>query len=155
MLFEPDREALRLAWARAWRRRRDGLPLQPLEAAIADVVAEHPEYQGLLEDVDNASSRAGNAATAALSRTWTPADGETNPFLHLSLHLALREQASTDRPRGIHAIRQRLARTAGSLHAAEHDMMEVLGRALWEAQRTGRPPDEDAYLEALRRLAGA
>jgi hypothetical protein len=152
MLFEPDREALRMAWARAWQRHRTGLPLQPLEAAVADVVAEHPEYHDLLESVAGTPGDAGNEA---LSRTWTPADGEANPFLHMSLHLALREQASTDRPHGIRALRQKLSRSAGSLHAAEHGMMEVLGRILWEAQRDGRPPDERAYLDALRKLAGA
>ncbi len=151
MLFEPDREALRQAWARAWRRHRDGLPLEPLEAAIADVVAEHPEYHGMLEALADAS---GEDAAAVLSRTWTPADGETNPFLHMGMHLALREQAATDRPPGIREIRRQLTRAAGSVHLAEHGMMDVLGRILWEAQQAGGSPDDEAYLEALRRLAG-
>lgn len=154
MLFEPDREALRLAWARAWSRHRNGLPLEPLEAAIADVVAEHPEYQALLESLEACAGGPEDEPPASLSRTWTPADGEANPFLHMGMHLALREQAATDRPAGIRAIRHRLAGTTGSVHAAEHGMMEVLGRILWEAQQAGRPPDEAAYLDALRRLAG-
>jgi hypothetical protein len=155
MLFEPDREALRLAWARAWHRCRKGVPLEPLEAAIADVVAEHPEYQNLLENLAEHAGGAEDDPAAALARTWTPADGEANPFLHMGLHLALREQAATDRPPGIRAIRHRLVGSAGSVHAAEHRMMEVLGRILWDAQQAGRPPDETAYLDALRRLAGA
>jgi hypothetical protein len=127
----------------AWRKRREQGVLEPLEASIVDVVGDHPEYQPLLED------------PAALTRDWTPEEGATNPFLHMGLHLAIREQVATDRPPGIAAIHAALARTAGGAHEAEHAMIDCLGAALWEAQRSGRAPDEATYLESLRALLRA
>lgn len=137
-----SRDDLRRGWVDAWRRGRDGAVLSPLEAKIAALVHEHPEYQPLLESGD-----------AAIGRDFRPEDGATNPFLHLSMHLAVREQVGTDRPTGIAGLHAALGARLGSLHAAEHAMMEALGEALWTAQRRGAPPDEAAYLEHLRRLA--
>jgi len=136
MLFaDQGRDALRRQWRDAWRRHCAGLPLEPLQAQIVDVVQLHPEYHALLE-----STVAGDP----------PGAGEA--FLHLALHLGLREQLGTDRPAGVGAIHRRLARTLGSPHAAEHRMIEVLATTLWEAQRAGRAPDERDYLERLQRL---
>jgi len=140
-LFGQSRDDMRRTWLDAWRRGRDGLPVSPLEAQLVDVIREHPEYHAWLERGDE-----------ALHAQFTPEGGVTNPFLHLSMHLALREQVSTDRPRGIARIHARLA-ARGNAHDAEHRMMEALGKALWEAQRAGRMPDERAYLEDLERLA--
>ena len=78
----------------SWRER---VPMQPLEAQIADVIAEHPEYQPLLQ------------SDATLCGGIFRATAPPNPFLHMGLHLALREQLSTDRPRGIAAIHRHLA----------------------------------------------
>lgn len=141
MIFGDDRTELRRLFAEAWRRRVANLPVEPLHDQIATVVALHPEYQAMLE------------APAALDREWTPAEGETNPFLHMGMHLAVREQVVTDRPAGIRAAFQRLAGKSGDPHAAEHEVFECLGRALWESQRAGRPPDEQAYLECIRSRA--
>ncbi len=141
MLFaNASREELRRRYIEAWRRHREGLPLEPLDAQIADVVALHPEYQALLESPD------------ALTRDFTVEQGRINPFLHMGLHLGLRDQVATDRPRGIRELHQKLTRKLGSAHEAEHRMVDVLAETLWEAQRRGLPPDEPAYLERLRRL---
>lgn len=141
MLFAGEsREALRRRYVEAWRRRREGLPLEPLDAVIADVIELHPEYQSLLTDA------------AAVEQGFTVEEGRTNPFLHMGLHLALREQLATRRPAGIEAIYRALARRLGSTHDAEHRMIEALAETLWEAQRLHVPPDETAYLERLRRL---
>jgi hypothetical protein len=104
-------------------------------------LAEHPEYHGLI-----------NSGPEGLARDWLPEQGQLNPFLHLGLHLALREQVGTDRPLGIAALHARLTQQPGGHHDAEHRMMEPLGVALWEAQRSGRLPDEQAYLESLQKL---
>jgi uncharacterized protein DUF1841 len=135
-----SREALRRRYVAAWKRRVEGLPLEPLDAAIADVIELHPEYQALLAD------------PAALDAAFTVEEGRTNPFLHMGLHLALREQLATGRPAGIAGIHAGLARRLGDAHAADHRMLEVLAETLWEAQRAGRPPDEMAYLQRLQRL---
>ncbi len=141
MLFAGEsREALRRRYVEAWRRRREGLPLEPLDAAIADVIELHPEYQSLLEN------------DAAVEQAFTVEEGRTNPFLHMGLHLALREQLATRRPAGIVEVHAALARRLGSVHDAEHRMIDALAETLWEAQRRRLPPDENAYLERLRRL---
>lgn len=140
-MFGQDRSEMRRTFQTAWDKARAGEDLDPTQRAIAEVVEAHPEYQALLADPE-----------AALDRDYTPEQGETNPFLHMGLHLALREQVGTDRPTGIRPLHARLASRLGDEHEAEHQMMECLGQALWDAQRNGRPPDEAAYLECLKAL---
>ena len=139
MIFGQDRAELRKMYADAWQKRSDKLPLTPLEAQIADVIEMHSEYH---EEVTNAD----------LDRDFTPDGGRTNPFLHMGLHLGIREQVSTNRPAGIASIHHALAASRGDIHAAEHEMIECLAETLWESQSQNRPPDEHKYLERLQRL---
>jgi Domain of unknown function (DUF1841) len=136
-----SRDELRRVYVEAWRKRRAGLPVEPLEAQVADVIALHPEYHAALE-------RGG----AALERDYTPEGGQSNPFLHMGLHLAVRDQIATDRPAGIRQAFASLAARSGSEHEAEHRIIECLAEAMWDAQRSGRPPDEAAYLQCVLRL---
>ncbi|MBK1692261.1 DUF1841 family protein [Ectothiorhodospira mobilis] len=140
MFADQGREQLRAMYCQAWRKWRAGEPLEPLERQIAELVREHPEYHGLLED-----------AGAARGAEFHIAEGVDNPFLHMGMHLALRDQVAMDRPAGIAAVHRALALRMGP-HGAEHAMMECLGTALWEAQRQGGAPDEQAYLDCLKRL---
>ena len=87
-----------------------------------------------------------------LDKDFTVEQGETNPFLHMGLHLGIREQVATDRPAGIRAVFEQLAAKTGDGHSAEHRMIDCLAEALWTAQRENRPPDEQEYLRQLRRL---
>lgn len=139
MIFSQDRGELRRMYHDAWQKRRDGLPLSPLETQIADVVALHPEYHAALEADD-------------VDRDYLPDDGATNPYLHMGLHLGIREQVGTNRPAGIREIFAGLEKRLADPHDAEHRMIECLAETLWEAQGSGTPPDEDRYLERLRRL---
>jgi hypothetical protein len=136
-----SRDELRRVYVEAWRKRRAGLPVEPLEAQVADVIALHPEYHAALE-------REGDA----LVRDYTPEGGQSNPFLHMGLHLAVRDQIATDRPAGLRQAFTSLAARLGSAHDAEHRVIECLAEAMWDAQRTGRPPDEAAYLQRVLRL---
>jgi hypothetical protein len=140
MYAHAGREELRRRYVSAWRRHREGLPLEPLDAQIVDVIALHPEYHALLESPD------------ALTRDFTVEAGNTNPFLHMGLHLGLREQLATDRPPGIRQVHAALSRRLGDAHQAEHRMVDALAETLWEAQRSGRAPDEVAYMERLEKL---
>jgi Domain of unknown function (DUF1841) len=133
-----SREQLRRAYSDAWAKHVQHLPLTPLEALITDVIGAHPEYQGVVADAD---------AALALD---VGADAE-NPFLHMGLHLAVREQLSIDRPPGICELQRQLRAYLGSAHAAEHTLMEALGETLWLAQRSGRAPDEQQYLALARK----
>ena len=141
-MFNPSRDQARQFLIDAWKKRREKLPATALETLAADLVDVHPEYRALLEAED------------ALTREWTPEQGETNPFLHLSLHLAIEEQLSIDQPPGIRAIFERLAARHDDRHAALHDILECLGETVWRANRDNAPPDGAAYLECLKRGAG-
>jgi Domain of unknown function (DUF1841) len=134
------REQLRQAYADAWRKRRAQAPLTALEASIADVIALHPEYHLLLDD-----------PAAALAYEPSAEDGQENPFMHMGLHLAVREQLSIDRPAGVRDLYRRLQLRLADAHAAEHALMQALGEALWDAQRAGQAPDERQYLALARR----
>jgi hypothetical protein len=153
-LFGNDRDSLRAAWREAWRRHLQQLPLEPLQAQLVDLMVAHPEYHPALGLAANGA--AGTVFDTAVARqaAHDAPEGEAaaNAFMHLSLHLALREQLGTNRPTGIRAEHARLARRHGDPHAAEHAMIEVLAGTLWDAQRAGRAPDDNTYLESLRRL---
>jgi hypothetical protein len=138
---DQDRDRLRRHYLDAWRKHRAGTPLEPLEHQLVSVIELHPEYHPLFE-----------TDPQGLARDYLPESGQSNPFLHLGLHLAIREQVATDRPPGILAVYRDLARRLGDAHQAEHRMLEKLGEALWFSQRSGRLPDEAAYLESLRQL---
>ena len=140
-MFNPSREQVRLFFCEAWRKHRDRLPLEGAEATAADLIEQHREYHALLENPE-----------AAVEQEYKPEGGQMNPFLHLSLHLAIADQISIDQPPGIraayHALRQRI-----EVHDAEHAIMECLGETLWRAQRDGGAMDGEQYLECVRRTA--
>jgi hypothetical protein len=140
MIFSDDRKELRQMYDDAWRKSQDRQVLSPLEAQIAKVIEDHPEYQSELGD-------------EALEESFTPAEGKTNPFLHMGLHLAIRDQVATDRPPGISTVFQELVDKYSNPHESEHRMLDCLAETLWEAQNQNAPPDEQKYLERLRKIA--
>ena len=141
-MFAPSRDEARRFFFDTWRKYRSGTALTDLEKVALQVVLAHPEYHGMLDQPDR-----------YLDRDYTPEGGELNPFLHLSLHLAIEEQLSVDMPRGIRERYERLSKRLGSDHDAKHALLECLGEAMWEAQRAGRAPDEGAYLRCVERRA--
>ena len=134
-----SRDEVRQVYLNVWLKMQNKQLLEPMEAMIAEVIEIHPEYHALLEDSD-----------AVTHSEFTPEQGQTNPFLHMGMHIALREQAQSDRPSGMQSIYQKLA--ARGLHDAEHAMMECLGQVLWQAQRDASEPDQNNYLECLKKL---
>jgi len=138
-MFE-SRDEIRQVYLDVWQKMQQQELLEPMQAMIAEIIEIHPEYHALLEIDDDIKQQ-----------EFTPEQGQTNPFLHMGMHIALREQAATDRPPGINSIYQKLVSSKGQ-HQAEHAMMECLGQALWHAQRSNQAPDENAYLDCLRKL---
>lgn len=136
-MFGNDRNQLRQMYKTAWDKFQQQQALSPLETQIAVVIKEHPEYHGLINQLD---------------RDYLPENGDTNPFLHMGLHLGLREQLSTDRPSGIRQIHQQLLEKTGDAHTVEHRMIDCLAEAMWLAQSQQQPPDETAYLQCLQAL---
>ena len=141
-MFAPSQNDVRRFFCDALRKQREGLPATPLETMAADWISQHPEYHDDLADVD-----------AALARVYDVEAGRTNPFLHLSMHLSISEQVSIDQPRGIRQAVELLAARRGSLHAAQHEVMECLGEMMWTSQRSGLPPDGEKYIDCVRRRA--
>ena len=139
-MFNPSRGESRRFLAESWRKRCERLPATPLETIAADVIAMHPEYHRLLD-----------AGDEAMAREWTPGQGETNPFLHLSLHLAIEEQLSINQPPGIVAVFDRLQARRQDRHEALHAIVDCLAETLWRSQRDQEPLDGAAYLELLQR----
>ncbi|MBN9462484.1 MAG: DUF1841 family protein [Burkholderiales bacterium] len=141
-MFDPSRADVRRFFCETWRKHRERIPLEPLEALALDWIVEHPEYHGLLA-----------APEEAIAADYAVESGRTNPFLHLSMHLAVAEQLQIDQPPGIRDAWQRLLRRTGSPHEAAHAVMDCLAEVIWRAQRDGTAPDGAAYLECLARRA--
>jgi len=147
-VFNPSKDDVRRFFCEAWMKHRRGGVLTPLEAIAVDWIGRHPEYHGELAD-----------AEAAAARDYRVEDGRENPFLHLSMHLAIAEQVAADQPPGIRAAYQALTARRGDEHAAAHAVMDCLGEVVWAAQRSGSPlpPDEMTarYLDCLARRTSA
>ena len=141
-MFGQDRNQLRQMYLDAWQKHQAGAILSPLETLIAEIIAMHPEYHALLEK--NAD---------ALDKDFLPELGESNPFMHMGMHIAIREQLVTDRPAGINTAHKKLLLRMQDPHEVEHQMMECLGHSLWEAQRNNTAPDENQYLQCVKKLA--
>ncbi len=141
-MFAPNQHDVRRFFCDTYAKQRQNQILTPMEAIAARWIDEHPEYHGDLADVE-----------AALAAQYTVEDGRTNPFLHLSMHLTIEEQMSIDQPSGIRQAVELLAAKRGSMHQAQHEVMECLGEMIWASQRSGLPPDGHAYLDGVRRRA--
>lgn len=104
------------------------------------MILAHPEYHVILEN------------PKYKEQNYFPEMGQANPFLHMGLHLAIRDQVSTDRPVGISKIFRQLLKKYNDELAVEHLMMEHLAECLWQAQRDNCMPDENNYLQGLTHL---
>ena len=141
-MFNPSQHDVRRFFCETFAKVGQGVPLTPMQALAARWIDEHPEYRADLADVD-----------AAIAASYMVEDGRANPFLHLAMHLTISEQCSIDQPRGIRQAVELLAARRDSLHDAHHEVMEELGTMLWEAQRSGRAPDGQAYIDRVQRRA--
>ena len=141
-MFSPSQHDVRRFFCEARRKQLASVPQTALELLAADWIAEHPDYHADLAD-----------EAAAQAAVYAVEDGRSNPFLHLSMHLSISEQASIDQPHGIRQALQLLAARLGSMHAAQHEAMECLGEMMWTSQRSGLPPDGERYIECVRRRA--
>jgi len=141
-VFTPSRDEARRFLIDAWAKHRAQAPLSDLERIATGLIALHPEYQPTFEQPEKYAGR-----------DYAPEAGDINPFLHLSLHLAIAEQIAIDQPPGIRAEFERIRAARGDEHAALHALLECLGEVLWQAQRQRLPPDAELYLDCLRRQA--
>jgi hypothetical protein len=141
-MFSPSQADVRRFFCAVYAKAQANQALEAIETIASLWINEHPEYHAALAD-----------EAAALASMAKPEDGQSNPFLHLSMHLSITEQCSIDQPRGIRQAVELLTHRRDSLHDAHHEVMECLGQMLWESQRAGRPPDGNAYIAQVQRLA--
>ena len=139
-MFTPSRDEARAFLVEAWSKHRTQQPLSALEGIAAGLIAMHPEYHATFENPDRYAER-----------DYAPETGDVNPFLHVSLHLAVAEQLAIDQPPGIRAQFERLRAARGDEHAALHAVLECLGEVIWSAQRLRAPPNPALYIECLER----
>ena len=141
-MFNPSQADVRRFLCAVHAKTLSGAPMEAIETLASLWIAEHPEYHAELANAD-----------AAVARNYDETPEQTNPFLHLSMHLSISEQCSIDQPRGIRQAVELLAARRGDLHAAHHEAMEGLGQMLADAQSSGRPPDGEAYVACVQRRA--
>ena len=137
-VFGNDRDSMRQYYCDCWKKEINKEPLEPLEVQIVQIIKEHPEYHTLLA-----------APERAKSQEYFPERNETNPFLHMSMHLSIREQMSLNRPTGISELLSGFILKFGD-HEAEHEIMDCLAEAIWQSQQDGSTPDEQRYLACLK-----
>lgn len=140
-MFNPTRDEVRKFFIESWRKYRAQEVQTPLEHMATDLIQLHPEYHALLDDPDS------------VAREFSPDDGQINPFLHLSLHLAIAEQLSIDQPPGLRAAFEACLRRRDDQHEALHDVLECLGETMFNAQRNNAQPDGQAYVSCVLRRA--
>lgn len=140
MFYTNERDKLRQFYVDSWAKNRNGEPMDAMETMVVRLINLHPEYQQMLSNNNH------------LGNNYFPEMGETNPFLHMGMHLGLQEQVSLDRPKGIQEIYQRLGEKLGDVHATEHAMMECLAESLWLSQKNQVEPNEQDYLQSLREM---
>jgi hypothetical protein len=140
-MFGQDRNQLRKIFFTAWQKYNSGQPLEPLEQVIANIIAMHPEYHKYFAD-----------EAASIDRDFPPEADQSNPFLHLSLHISVHEQLSINQPAGINDIHKKLLNKHQDPHTVEHLMMECIAEMIWESQRDNTQPDQYKYLQCLKKL---
>jgi len=140
-MFSNNRNDMRQFFFDTWQKAQNNQPLETLEHLVAEIIQQHPEYQAAI-----------NNPLASLQKEYFPEMGETNPFLHLGLHISLQEQVGTNRPKGVTALYQTLLGKFGDAHRVQHAMIECLAKSLHQAQQDGGTPDERRYVKCLRKI---
>jgi len=141
-MLSSDRGALRDVFYRAWAKQARGEPLEGIETLVAHIAGQHPEYHALLDDPGMNRDRDFQAGFS-----------DTNPFLHMAMHIAIEEQIDIDQPRGIRARYQQLLTRWPDPHTVQHRMMDCLAETVRQVSQGGDPPDESGYLACLDRLS--
>ncbi|MGH8715370.1 MAG: DUF1841 family protein [Burkholderiales bacterium] len=137
-MFNPSRDEARLFFFEAWKKYKEDRPLTDLQKLALEIIILHPEYHKILDEPEQ-----------FLERDYLPETGDVNPFLHMSMHLAIDEQLSIDQPYGIRTQFERILQKTTDRHETFHIVMECLGEMIWHAQRCHTAPDEKIYLECL------
>ena len=137
-MFNPTRDQARRFFFDTWAKYMAHQPLEGAESVAIEIILAHPEYHRLLEQREHYQDR-----------DYPPEFGETNPFLHLAMHLAIAEQVSIDQPAGIRSRYESLLKLHGSAMDAQHDIMDCLAEMIWQSQRQGSEYSAAIYFDCL------
>jgi len=135
MLYSQDRTQQRKFLAKSWQKFNNKETLEPLEKQLASIIQIHPEYHGLIKNAH---------------ADYFPEQGEVNPFLHINLHLALRDQLSIDQPPGIKEAYDKLLSKHQDTHVVEHLMMDCIAEMIFSAQNNNTQMDQQAYFKCIQ-----
>lgn len=141
MIFNQDRNQLRKFYFQSWDKHKNNLPLEPMETIVATLITQHPEYHDFFNEIGKNQDK-----------DFTPEMGQSNPFLHLGMHISIQEQLATQRPAELSSLYLSLCEKMNDAHEAEHKIMNCLGEMLWMAQKNNQPLDENTYIECVRKL---
>ena len=137
-MFNPSVTDVRLFFMNIWDKALQKSPLESMESRAYSIILEHPEYHYIFKDKDK-----------YLNYTWSPDEGETNPFLHFSMHLSIMEQLSIDQPTGISDLYKQLCNKTNNKHNAEHEVMDCMAEMIWQSQYTQNQLDPTIYLNCI------
>jgi hypothetical protein len=143
-MFNPSRDQVRQFFFDTWAKYQAGQPLAGAEVPALDVILAHPEYHPILDDPERYRER-----------DYSPELGETNPFMHFSMHLAIAEQVSIDQPAGLRGRYQKMVEHCGDAMQAQHHVMDCLAEMIWQSQRSGTQYDAASYLACIDNKMGA
>ena len=136
-MFFQDRKRQREFLAKSWQKYTSNIPLEPLEEQLVSIIEIHPEYQDLITNIDS---------------EYFPEQGEVNPFLHINLHLALKDQLSLNEPNGVRELHQKLIYHFKDQHVVEHLMMECIAEMIYLSQKNNTAMDQESYLNCITGL---
>ncbi len=137
-MYRPSRDQARQLFFDAWHKYRQKEALSGIQTLALEIILLHPEYHALLDNPGQ-----------YLDKDYLPETGSINPFLHMSMHVAIKEQLSIDQPVGICEKFKCLLGRSDDEHDAAHKMMECLAEMIWQAQRSQSAPDATIYFECL------
>lgn len=135
MFYTQDRTQQRQFLANAWQKFLNKQMLDPLETQLTQVIEIHPEYHKLISDIES---------------DYFPEQGEVNPYLHINLHLSLREQLSINQPLGIKKIYQKILTQTKDPHETEYKIMDCIAQMIFSAQKNNTPMDHQSYIHCLQ-----
>jgi hypothetical protein len=136
-VFFQDRKKQREFLANSWQKYTSNKPLEPLEQQLVSVIKIHPEYHNLIGNIDS---------------EYLPEQCGVNPFLHINLHLALRDQLSINQPKGVKEVHQKLIDQYKDPHVVEHLMMECIAEMIYISQKNNTTMDQESFLNCITSL---
>ena len=136
-MFSQDRKKQREFLANSWQKYTSNKPLEPLEQQLVSVIEVHPEYHDLIGNIES---------------EYFPKQDGLNPFLHINLHLALRDQLSINLPKGVKEVHQMLIDQYKDPHVVEHLMMECIAEMIYISQKNNTTMDQESYLNCITSL---